>query len=206
MRKCAIMALLMAPGLALAAPVTTPWIAPGGGISGSSKMLAPGSTLNGKTLTQWGAAIDGNAASSAAAQSSANLAIPKSWIGADTTATVTGVPSLDAAGRVIQPSVTDVDMGTTPSAASPSSTDTTIYTLTPATSGTISLGSGGTSGRPQIVEVLIQNPTSGVGAVSFSGSISWRGGAVPVVSSVPGDKTFICFLTVDGGATYIGGI
>lgn len=77
MRKCAIMALLMAPGLALAAPITTPWIAPGGGISGASKILGAGTDLDGKTMLDLLTQVSANTAFTAASSdASGNLIAP----------------------------------------------------------------------------------------------------------------------------------
>lgn len=97
-KKIALLALLLAPKLAIAAPITSPWIAPGGGISGSSKMLAPGSTLDGEDLTKWGAAIDANTTAATAAQNTASAAIPMKQKGA-----ASGVASLDSNGNVTSP-------------------------------------------------------------------------------------------------------
>ena len=98
MKKIALLTLLLVPKLAISAPITAPWIAPGGGVSGSSKMLAPGSTLDDKTLTEWGAAIDANATAAAAAATTANAAIPLKQKGA-----ASGVASLDDSGNATAP-------------------------------------------------------------------------------------------------------
>lgn len=98
MKKLALFWAILAPSLAFGAPITTPWIAPGGGISGSSKMLAPGSTLDDKTLTEWGSAIDANAAAAAAALTTASAAIPLAQKGA-----ASGVAPLDSNSLLSSP-------------------------------------------------------------------------------------------------------
>ncbi|MFT8957275.1 MAG: hypothetical protein ABF917_06255, partial [Gluconobacter oxydans] len=69
-----------------------------GGAREDSIMHAPGSTLDGLSVTQWGMAIDANATAAAAAQTTASAAIPKAQIGiAD------GVAGLDGNARVASP-------------------------------------------------------------------------------------------------------
>lgn len=94
MRKLLI-ALSALPGLALAAPTYAPFH-PEGGIAENTTINAGSSSLSGKTAEQWGAAIDANTTTSTAA-------VPKTWIGANTTSSVTGVAPLDDGGRVSVP-------------------------------------------------------------------------------------------------------
>lgn len=85
-------------GVVYAAPITTPWVAPGGGISSSSKINAPNTTLDQKTVLSVAQAIDSNAAAASAAQTTANAAIPLSQKGV-----ASGVASLDSSGNVTSP-------------------------------------------------------------------------------------------------------
>lgn len=75
--------LVLAPCLALAAPITIPWRAPGGGISGASRILGAGTTLDGKTMLDLLTQVDANTTLAAAA-------IPKSG-------------NIDATGSLIAP-------------------------------------------------------------------------------------------------------
>ena len=75
--------LVLAPCLALAAPIAVPWRAPGGGISGASRILGAGTTLDGKTMLDLLTQVDANTALAAAA-------IPKSG-------------NIDATGSLIAP-------------------------------------------------------------------------------------------------------
>ncbi|MDI6652747.1 hypothetical protein QMA67_07285 [Gluconobacter japonicus] len=122
---------------------------------------------------------------------------------ADIGATVAG---LNGSGGVTSPSVTVLTLPGTGGTVSPSDTDTTLYTLTPSAAGTIAFGPGVGAGHQKIIEVLIVQPASSGVPIELSGPISWPNGAAPIVSSMPGDRTFIRFLTTDGGQTYIGGI
>lgn len=117
-----------------------------------------------------------------------------------------GPAMLDGSGSVTAPSVTVLTLPETGGTVSPSDTDTTLYTLTPSAAGTVTFGPGVGAGHQKIIELLIvQSASSGV-PIELSGPISWPNGAAPIVSSMPGDRTFIRFLTTDGGQTYIGGI
>ncbi|MFT8490151.1 MAG: hypothetical protein ABF672_06350 [Gluconobacter oxydans] len=69
-----------------------------GGAREDSVMHAPGSTLDGLSVTQWGMAIDANATAAAAAQTTASAAIPKAQIGV-----ADGVAGLDGNARVASP-------------------------------------------------------------------------------------------------------
>ena len=69
--------LFLACGIASAAPITDQWIAPGSGISGSSKIFGTGSSLNGKTMLDLMDQVDANRAAALAAQATASDAIPK---------------------------------------------------------------------------------------------------------------------------------
>ncbi|KXV20054.1 hypothetical protein [Gluconobacter japonicus] len=122
---------------------------------------------------------------------------------ADIGATVAG---LNGSGGVTSPSVTVLTLPGTGGTVSPSDTDTTLYTLTPSAAGTIAFGPGVGAGHQKIIELLIVQPASSGVPIELSGPISWPNGAAPIVSSMPGDRTFIRFLTTDGGQTYIGGI
>lgn len=70
-------ALLIAASPAMAAPITDAWIAPGIGINAEkSKIIAPGTTLNGKTVQDAMTQIDANTTAVNSAQTTADLAIP----------------------------------------------------------------------------------------------------------------------------------
>lgn len=136
-------------GLALACLSSVAYAAdPGfffpGGARQDSIIHAPNTSLDGKTVTEWGAAIDANKASAAAAQATANsaasgvtanaaaiateterakaaetdnattagAAIPKKWIGANTTSSVTGVAPLDSSGNMPSPVAGSVTQAT----------------------------------------------------------------------------------------------
>lgn len=103
--------------------------------------------------------------------------------------------------------ITTVTSTTSPTiSVAPTTSDISLFTLIPTSDTVITLGAGGTSGRAQVVEVEITQPSTGGYTCTFSGTIAWPNGATPVVSTAAGDKTFIRFLTTDGGQTYIGGI
>ena len=105
--------LLFAASPAMAAPITDAWIAPGIGINAEkSKIIAPGTTLNGKTVLDAMTQIDANATAASNAQTSADLAIPKSWRGANTTGTVLGVAPLDGGGLMSAGVSGDVSVAT----------------------------------------------------------------------------------------------
>ncbi|MFT8346620.1 hypothetical protein [Gluconobacter oxydans] len=69
-----------------------------GGAREDSVMHAPGSTLDGLSVTQWGMAIDANATAAAQAQTTASAAIPQGQIGV-----ADGVAGLDGNARVASP-------------------------------------------------------------------------------------------------------
>ena len=117
-----------------------------------------------------------------------------------------GYPKLDANGNVTASLVTVSALYGTDVTAAPTDTDTALYTLTPSGPTTVTLGANGSAGHQKMVELLITQPASGGSVVTLAGTIFWPNSISPVISAVAGDKTFIRFMTVDGGKTYIGGI
>lgn len=85
--KKILLALALFPSLAVAAPSYAPTLPPGG-LDANTQLWANTSTLNGKTLADWGVAIDTNT-------TTAGAAIPKTWININT-----GVAGLDATGNM----------------------------------------------------------------------------------------------------------
>ena len=76
MRIKLLSALFLIPGIASAAPITETWIAPGGGINATkSKVIAPGTTLDGKFLLDAMSRIDANTTAASAAQTTANTGV-----------------------------------------------------------------------------------------------------------------------------------
>lgn len=98
-RLIATLGLIASLGSASAADTPAPLL-PRGGLDATTKMWANTSTLNGKTLADWGLAIDANT-------TTAGDAIPKKWIGAPTTSTVLGVAPLDSSGNSTAPVLTN---------------------------------------------------------------------------------------------------
>ncbi|MBN3866467.1 hypothetical protein [Gluconobacter kondonii] len=193
-KRLSLSALALIPSLCVAAPITTPWVAPGAGISGSSKILGPGSGLNGKTMFDLMNQVDANQSAAQSAQTTANAAIPKAG-------------NMASNGTIIAPTVTVFQTSASTLSISPADSDEAVYVLTPTASTSVTFTSGtGAVGRSKRITLIITQPSTGSFPVTFSGNIAWPNGDAPVVSSAASDTTIIKFLTVNGGQTYFGGV
>ena len=106
----ALLALAVVPGIAFAAPSYEP-LFPRGGLDATTQLWANTSTLNGKTLADWGAAIDTNTnASTAAVQNTFDIVekmlpnyVTIAAINSPTSSQYTGVSGLDTSGNAVSP-------------------------------------------------------------------------------------------------------
>ncbi len=102
--RTVLLAVAAIPSIAFAAPSYEP-VSPRGGLDANTQLWANTSTLNGKTLADWGGAIDANSSSATSALTTANAAIPKSG-NMDSSGNITA-PVLNKSVTITDPLHTD---------------------------------------------------------------------------------------------------